>query len=53
MLPVLGMTRAGAQDLPALILIGDSTGWGEPLAQYFDPTKIKVTNRALGGRSSY
>lgn len=47
--------------LPTLYLIGDSTvknrtkgqlGWGEPLAPYFDPAKIKVINRALGGRSS-
>lgn len=50
---------------PTLYLIGDSTvrngqgngangqwGWGEPLAEYFDPAKIKVVNRALGGRSS-
>ena len=51
--------------LPSLILVGDSTvrngqgdgannqmGWGEPLADYFDPAKINVVNRALGGRSS-
>lgn len=51
--------------LPTLFLIGDSTvrnghgdgangqwGWGEPLADYFDLTKINVVNRALGGRSS-
>jgi lysophospholipase L1-like esterase len=50
---------------PTLFLIGDSTvrngagdgankqwGWGEPLAAYFDPTKITVLNRARGGRSS-
>jgi len=50
---------------PTLWLIGDSTvrngqgngsngqwGWGEPLVDYFDPAKIKVSNRALGGRSS-
>lgn len=62
---MLGITRVWAQDLPSLILIGDSTvrngrgdgangqwGWGEPLAQYFNPAKIKVINRALGGRSS-
>jgi len=48
-----------------LWLIGDSTvrngqgngsngqwGWGEPLSDHFDPAKIKVSNRALGGRSS-
>jgi lysophospholipase L1-like esterase len=52
-------------DLPTLFLIGDSTvrnghgdgangqwGWGEPIVEYFDPAKINVVNRALGGRSS-
>lgn len=51
--------------LPNLFLVGDSTvrngrgngangqwGWGEPLADYFDPAKINVVNRAIGGRSS-
>ena len=51
--------------LPTLFLIGDSTvrngqgdgangqwGWGEPLAAYFDPAKINVVNRAVGGLSS-
>ncbi|HEX8138089.1 MAG TPA: rhamnogalacturonan acetylesterase [Pyrinomonadaceae bacterium] len=51
--------------LPTLFLIGDSTvrngqgdgaggqwGWGEPLAAYFDATKINVVNRAVGGLSS-
>jgi lysophospholipase L1-like esterase len=27
-------------------------GWGEPLAAFFDPTRINVVNRAIGGRSS-
>ncbi len=50
--------------LPNLLLIGDSTirngrgdgidgpgqwGWGDPLAAYFDPAKINVVNRAVGG----
>lgn len=50
--------------LPDLFLIGDSTvrngrgdgidglgqwGWGDPLTAYFDPTKINVVNRAVGG----
>lgn len=52
-------------NLPSLFLVGDSTvrngrgdgangqwGWGEPLVDYFDPAKINVVNRALGGRSS-
>jgi lysophospholipase L1-like esterase len=51
--------------LPTLWLIGDSTvrnghgdgsngqwGWGEPLADLFDTTRINVVNRALGGTSS-
>lgn len=47
--------------LPTLFLIGDSTvnnrtpgqlGWGGPLAEFFDPAKIRVENRARGGRSS-
>lgn len=46
---------------PTLFLIGDSTvrnstegqmGWGDPLIGEFDPTKINVINRAIGGRSS-
>jgi lysophospholipase L1-like esterase len=51
--------------LPTLFLIGDSTvrnghgdgaggqwGWGEPIVDYFDPAKINVVNRAVGGLSS-
>lgn len=51
--------------LPSLFLIGDSTvrngkgdggggqwGWGDPLFDYFDSTKINVVNRAVGGLSS-
>ena len=51
--------------LPTLFLIGDSTvrngqgdgaggqwGWGEPLVAYFNPKKINVVNRAVGGLSS-
>jgi lysophospholipase L1-like esterase len=50
-----------AGNRPALFLIGDSTvknhtagllGWGDPIADFFDPAKIRVENRALGGRSS-
>ncbi len=46
---------------PTLYLIGDSTvrngtagqmGWGDPLVSEFDPAKITVINRAIGGRSS-
>src|SRR5712691_7132723 len=47
--------------LPTLFIIGDSTvkngtkgqvGWGDPIADDFDKSKIRVVNRALGGRSS-
>jgi lysophospholipase L1-like esterase len=51
--------------LPTLFLIGDSTvrngsgdgaggqwGWGEPLVDLFDTTRINVVNRAIGGLSS-
>ncbi|MBC8138445.1 MAG: rhamnogalacturonan acetylesterase [Fibrella sp.] len=50
-----------ADNVPTLWLIGDSTmrngtkgqqGWGDPVAQYFDPSKIRVVNRGRGGRSS-
>jgi lysophospholipase L1-like esterase len=46
---------------PVLYLIGDSTvntptrgqlGWGAPLPEFFDLTKISIENRARGGRSS-
>jgi lysophospholipase L1-like esterase len=52
---------AGPATRPTLFIIGDSTvrnhtagqqGWGEPIADLFDPAKVKVENRALGGRSS-
>jgi lysophospholipase L1-like esterase len=50
--------------LPSLWLIGDSTvrngrgdgidgigqwGWGDPLGAWFDPSKVNVVNRAVGG----
>jgi len=51
--------------LPSVFLIGDSTvrngsghgsggmwGWGGPLADLLDQTKINVVNRAMDGRSS-
>jgi lysophospholipase L1-like esterase len=48
--------------LPTLFVAGDSTaargkgetqqGWGVPFADYFDPAKINVANRARGGTSS-
>jgi lysophospholipase L1-like esterase len=51
--------------LPTIYLVGDSTvrngkgdgaggewGWGEPLVDYFDTSRINVVDRAIGGRSS-
>lgn len=47
--------------LPTFWIIGDSTvkvgtkgqrGWGDELAPFFDPAKVNVINRAIGGRSS-
>jgi lysophospholipase L1-like esterase len=48
--------------LPTIFIAGDSTaargrgavqqGWGVPFADYFDPAKVNVANRARGGRSS-
>lgn len=46
---------------PTLWIIGDSTvklgapigkGWGEVISPLFDPAKIRVVNRAIGGRST-
>jgi lysophospholipase L1-like esterase len=64
---VLGLARVEYADpatqasLPTLWIIGDSTvsnpqegmaGWGNPVAKYFDSSKINVQNKARGGRSS-
>src|SRR5580765_5221016 len=61
----LWLPKPANPKLPTLFLVGDSTvrnghadgaggqwGWGEPLVDYFDPAKINVDNRAIGGRSS-
>jgi lysophospholipase L1-like esterase len=63
--PDAGVAAPSSGRRPTLFLIGDSTvrngrgdgangqwGWGEPLADFFDPAKIDLVNRALGGRSS-
>lgn len=52
--------RKAAANLPTLWIAGDSTvkcnapmrGWGQEIGRYFDPAKIEVINRAIGGRSS-
>jgi alpha-L-fucosidase 2 len=47
--------------LPTLFIIGDSTvnngtkglqGWGTPIVEFFDTKRLKIENRARGGRSS-
>lgn len=46
--------------VPTLYLVGDSTlrsdaplrGWASEVAAFLDPAKIRVVNRAIGGRSS-
>lgn len=61
----LNLPTAHDPNLPTLYLVGDSTvrngrgdgannqmGWGEPLVALFNPAKINVVNRAIGGRSS-
>src|SRR5215471_12520134 len=57
-------TKAAAENSarrPTLFLVGDSTvrngtrglvGWGERIGTLFDSDRIKVENRAIGGRSS-
>ncbi|WP_353565326.1 rhamnogalacturonan acetylesterase [Haloferula sargassicola] len=48
------------RELPTLWIAGDSTvksngalrGWGQEIGAFFDPAKINVVNRAIGGRSS-
>jgi len=63
---LLGLiSQTNAKQKPTVFIIGDSTvkngqgngagglwGWGDPIAQYFDTTKIKIENHALGGTSS-
>ncbi len=52
--------NAAKNNLPTLWIAGDSTlksnaplrGWGQDLGTFFDPKKINVVNRAIGGRSS-
>jgi rhamnogalacturonan acetylesterase len=48
-------------DKPVLYIIGDSTvrnsnrpqcGWGEKIGDYFDSTKISISNQAMAGRST-
>ncbi len=61
----LNLPEPADPKLPSLVLIGDSTvrngrgdgeggqwGWGDSLGAHFDPAKVNVVNRAVGGLSS-
>ncbi len=61
----LNLPEPADPKLPSIVLIGDSTvrngrgdgqggqwGWGDYLAEHFDPAKINIVNRAVGGLSS-
>jgi lysophospholipase L1-like esterase len=61
----LNLPEPADPKLPSILLIGDSTvrngrgdgaggqwGWGDYLGEHFDPAKINVVNRAVGGLSS-
>lgn len=59
--PLVTFANTQQPPLPTVFIIGDSTvktptqgqqGWGDPIADLFDQAKIKVENRARGGRSS-
>ncbi|MGH8021570.1 MAG: rhamnogalacturonan acetylesterase [Opitutaceae bacterium] len=59
---VLPFAPAAELAQPAIFIAGDSTaarsdsgvsqGWAAPFADYFDPAKVDIVNRARGGRSS-
>lgn len=61
----LNLPEPADPKLPSIVLIGDSTvrngrgdgaggqwGWGDSLGAWFDPAKVNVVNRAVGGLSS-
>lgn len=62
----LNLSEPADPNLPTLMIVGDSTarngrgdgsenelwGWGEPFFDLFDPEKVNVVNRAVGGTSS-
>ncbi len=62
----LGLEGPANSNLPTIFLVGDSTvrnghgtgsdglwGWGAPIADLFDPDKVNVVNRAIGGLASH
>ena len=53
------IAAGAAMAQPTIWVVGDSTasnanrrGWGDPFADYFDPSKAHTSNRARAGRSS-
>jgi lysophospholipase L1-like esterase len=61
----LNLPEPADPKLPSIVLVGDSLvrngrgdgqggqwGWGDYLGEHFDPAKINVVNRAVGGLSS-
>lgn len=61
----LNLPELADPKLPSIVLIGDSTvrngrgdgtgeqwGWGDELGVYFDPAKVNVVNRAVGGTTA-
>ncbi|MDI1250169.1 MAG: rhamnogalacturonan acetylesterase [Lacunisphaera sp.] len=61
----LNLPEPADPKLPSIVLIGDSTvrngrgdgaggqwGWGDSLGTWFDPAKVNIVNRAIGGLSS-
>jgi len=56
---VVAQDGSSATGIQTLFVIGDSTaskgaylGWGSHFGKFFDPAKLRVVNRARGGRSS-
>lgn len=61
----LNLPEPADPGLPSIILVGDSLvrngrgdgeggqwGWGDSLGNFFDPAKVNIVNRAVGGLSS-
>jgi lysophospholipase L1-like esterase len=61
----LNLPEPADPKLPSIILVGDSLvrngrgdggggqwGWGDSLGKFFDPAKVNIVNRAVGGLSS-
>ncbi len=61
----LNLPEPADPKLPSIVLVGDSLvrngrgdgaggqwGWGDSLGHFFDPAKVNVVNRAVGGLSS-